>query len=381
MKINKREFLKYTGIIGTGLITGKSMTSCTEGSGKKKITGNKKPGLILRFKPYTLQLKHSFNLAISSRTTTPAILTEIEWDGITGYGEASMPPYLGESIESVSKFLSSLDLQQFKNPLLIEDILDYVEHSAPGNSAAKASVDIALHDLAGKILDEPIYTLLGLNPEKAPDTSFTIGIDTPEIVKQKVLEAEPYKILKVKLGGGNDREMIDTVREMTGKPLCVDINQGWKDRNYALEMAHWLNEKGVVFLEQPMPKEMVDDIAWLKEKSPIPVIGDEAIQNLSDLLKYKDVYSGVNVKLMKCGGIRAAYIMLKTARTLGLKTMIGCMTETSCAVTAAAHLCPLTYWCDLDGNLLISNDPFEGIKIVEGKVTLPNGAGIGIRKI
>jgi len=146
-------------------------------------------------------------------------------------------------------------------------------------------------------------------------------------------------------------------------------------------MAQWLKEQGVAFLEQPMPKEMVDDIAWLNERSPLPVIGDEAIQNLGDLLKYKDVYSGVNVKLMKCGGIRAAYVMLKSARTLGLKTMIGCMTETSCAVTAASHLSPLAEWCDLDGNLLISNDPFEGIKIVNGKVIIPDRPGIGIVKI
>jgi len=380
MKINKREFLKYTGVLGAGIITVNSMTACTAKSVKKKRAGSRKE-LNLHFKPYTLQLKHSFNLAVSSRTTTPAILTEIEWDGITGYGEASMPPYLGESVESVSKFLSSLNLQQFNNPLLLEDILDYVENVAPGNSAAKASVDIALHDLAGKVLGEPLYRLLGLNPEKAPDTSFTIGIDTPDVVRQKVKEAEPYKILKVKLGGGNDREMIETVKEMTNKPLCVDVNQGWKDRSYALEMAQWLKEQGVAFLEQPMPKEMVDDIAWLNERSPIPVIGDEAIQNLGDLMKYKDVYSGVNVKLMKCGGIRAAYVMLKSARTLGLKTMIGCMTETSCAVTAASHLSPLAEWCDLDGNLLISNDPFEGIKIVNGKVIIPDRPGIGIVKI
>lgn len=379
--MKKREFLKLTGIMGAGYMAGTAVTSCNSAGGKKKGSRGSKPGLKLSFKPFTLHLKHSFNLAVSSRTTTPAILTKIEWNGITGYGEASMPPYLGESEESVSKFLVSLDLGQFRDPLLIEDILGYVEHSAPGNPAAKASVDIALHDLAGKVLGEPLYRLLGLNPGKTPDTSFTIGIDTPEVVKQKVTEAEPYKILKVKLGGSNDREMIETVRSMTDKPLCADPNQGWKDKVYALEMTHWLKEKGVVFIEQPMPKEMDEDIAWLNERSPIPVMGDEAVQNLGDLLRYKDVYSGVNVKLMKCGGIRAAYVMLKTARAMGLRTMIGCMTETSCAVTAAAHLSPLADWCDLDGNLLISNDPFDGIKIINGKVTLPELPGTGVLKL
>jgi L-alanine-DL-glutamate epimerase-like enolase superfamily enzyme len=309
------------------------------------------------------------------------MITEIEYEGITGYGEASMPPYLGESHDTASKFLSALDLSQFSDPFLIEDILDYTEKTAPGNYAAKASVDIALHDLCGKLAGEPWYRLLGLNPSKTPLTSFTIGLDTEEVVRQKVLEAEPYKVLKVKLGRDTDRKMVEVIKSCTDKPLCVDVNQGWKERDHALEMAHWLKEKGVIFLEQPMPKEQVDDLAWLTERSPLPVIGDEAIQNLGDLIRYKGVYSGINVKLMKCGGIRAAFTMLSTARTLGMKAMIGCMTETSCAVTAAAHLSPLTDWCDLDGNLLISNDPFEGLKITDGKVTLPAGPGIGIRKI
>jgi L-alanine-DL-glutamate epimerase-like enolase superfamily enzyme len=291
-----------------------------------------------------------------------------------------MPPYLGESHESVSKFLSLLNLSQFDDPFLLIDILEYTDGIMPGNYAAKASVDIALHDLIGKLVGEPFYRLFGLNPSRAPLTSFTIGLDAPEIIRQKVAEAGPYKILKVKLGRENDREMVEVIRSLTDKPLCVDVNQGWKDRNYALEMAGWLKEKGVIFLEQPMPKEMKDDIAWLTQRSPLPVIGDEAIQNISDLLNNKDIYSGINIKLMKCGGLNAAMKMINVARAFGMKVMIGCMTETSCAVSAAAQLSPLADWCDLDGNLLISNDPFEGLKIVEGKVMLPEVPGIGITK-
>jgi len=308
------------------------------------------------------------------------MLTEIEYDGVTGYGEASMPPYLGESQESVAKFLSLLNLSQFTDPFLLIDILQYVDGVMPGNYAAKASVDIALHDLIGKMVGEPFYRLFGLNPSKAPLTSFTIGLDTPEIIKQKVLEAEPYKILKVKLGRDNDREMVEVIRSLTDKPLCVDVNQGWKDRDHALEMAAWLKEKGVIFLEQPLPKEMKDDIAWLTQRSPLPVIGDEAIQNISDLLNNRDVYSGINIKLMKCGGLNAAMKMINLARAFNMKVMIGCMTETSCAVTAAAQLSPLVDWCDLDGNLLISNDPFDGLKIEDGKVTLPERPGTGVIK-
>jgi L-alanine-DL-glutamate epimerase-like enolase superfamily enzyme len=379
--MNKREFIR----IGSMMVGGTFMVPLIPFSAQTVI-GEKRgksgaDSLKLSFKPYTLQLKHAFTLASNSRTTTPVILTEIEYQGTKGYGEGSMPPYLGESHETATKFLSKLDLNQFNDPFLIEDILGYVDGIMPGNFAAKASVDIALHDLMGKLVGKPLYRLFGLNPQKTPLTSFTIGLDTPEIVKQKVAEAAVYRILKVKLGRDNDKEMIEVIRALTDKPLCVDANQGWKDKKYALEMAHWLREKGVIFLEQPMPKEQVDDTAWLTQNSPLPVVGDEAIQNLNDLLKYKGVYSGVNIKLMKCGGIRSALTMIHAAKALGMKVMIGCMTETSCAVTAAAQLSPLVDWCDLDGNLLISNDPFDGLKIVDGKVTIPDRPGIGVKRI
>lgn len=378
--MNKREFIRYSSyLIGStfvGATAAGNIPSFTE-KNKKRYSGK---GLILRFTPYTLQLKHAFTLATSSRTTTPVMLTEIEYDGMTGYGEASMPPYLGESQESVAAFLSLLDLSQFTDPFLLIDILDYVDKVKPGNYAAKASVDIALHDLIGKLVGGPFYRLFGLNPAKTPLTSFTIGLDTPEIIRQKVAEAQEYRILKVKLGRDNDREMIEVIRSVTDKPLCVDVNQGWKDRKMALDMAVWLSEKGVIFLEQPMPKEMKKDIAWLTERSPLPIIGDEAIQNVDDLIENKDVYSGINIKLMKCGGLNQAMKMINVARAIGLKVMVGCMTETSCAVSAAAQLSPLADWCDLDGNLLISNDPFEGLWITNGKITLPERPGIGAAK-
>jgi L-alanine-DL-glutamate epimerase-like enolase superfamily enzyme len=335
----------------------------------------------MRFRPYELHLKHVFTIAANSRSTTPVMLTEISFDGITGYGEASMPPYLGESHATVQAFLSKVDLSRFSSPFLMEDILRYVDQLAPANYAAKASLDIALHDLVGKLLGQPWYRIWGLDPLKTPHTSFTIGIDKPDIVKEKTREAAPYRILKVKLGQGNDKEMIESVRAVTDKPLCVDVNQGWTNREEALEMVNWLKDKGVIFVEQPMSKTAVADIAWLTRQSPLPIIADEALQTLADLEKVNGVYNGINVKLMKCGGLRNAYTMITMARALGMKVMIGCMTETSCAVTAAAQLSPLTDWADLDGNLLIDNDIFEGIKIREGKVILPEDPGIGIRKI
>jgi L-alanine-DL-glutamate epimerase-like enolase superfamily enzyme len=378
--VTRRKFLTDCTVIAGGAGFSYSASGFTDLIKKSKSTGINSV-MTLRFRPYELQLKHVFTLATGSRTTTPVMLTEIEFDGIVGYGEASMPPYLGESHETAASFLKLADLTQFASPFLMEDILTYIDNLVPGNYAAKASIDIALHDLVGKIMKLPWYRIWGLNPEHTPNTSFTIGIDKPEVVKEKVKEASPYKILKVKLGQGNDREMIESVRSVTDTLICVDVNQGWTDRQMALEMIHWLKDQGVVFIEQPMVKTSVDDIAWLTRNSPLPIIADEAIQTIGDFKKIQGVYSGINIKLMKCGGLRAAYKMISMARALDMKVMIGCMTETSCAVTAAAQLSPLVDWADLDGNLLISNDVFEGITIKDGKIMLPDRPGIGIRKL
>lgn len=335
-------------------------------------------GIRLSFRPYELKLRHSFNLASMSRTVTPDVLVEVSFDGLTGYGEASMPPYLRESVESVTTFLSKVDLEQFSDPFRLEEILEYVDSVAPGNNAAKASVDIALHDLVGKMAGRPWHALWGLSPEKIPCTSFTIGIDTADVVRRKVEEAEPYRILKVKMGLQNDCETVEVIRSMTDRPICVDVNQGWTDREHALEMCHWLAERGCLFVEQPMPKERVDDMAWLRERSPLPLVADEAVKRLSDVQACAGVYDGINIKLMKSCGMREAHAMALHARALGLKVMLGCMTETSCAVSAAAQLAPLASWVDLDGNLLITNDCFAGTRIVDGRPVAGPLPGIGV---
>jgi L-alanine-DL-glutamate epimerase-like enolase superfamily enzyme len=290
-----------------------------------------------------------------------------------------MPPYLGESVESVTSFLSKLDLAQFTDPFRIEEIHDYMDSVAPDNRAAKASVDIALHDLVGKIMNQPWYKIWGLNPDKCPNTSFTIGIDKPDVVREKVKEASPYRVLKVKMGLDNDQELVEIIRSMTDVPICVDANQGWNDKEKALEMCHWLAERNCLFVEQPMDKKAIDDTAWLRERSPLPIIADEFMQRLPDVKRAAQAYDGINIKLMKSTGMHEAYQMAVLARSLGMKIMLGCMTETSCAVTAAAQLAPLVDWADLDGNLLIANDRFDGIKIVDGKVTIPDRPGIGVK--
>jgi len=337
--------------------------------------------LTLSYEPYFLQLNHVFTVASGSRSTTPVVLTSLSYEGVTGYGEASMPFYLGESHESVIAFLNKVDLSAFEDPFQIENILTYIDSVDQANTAAKASLDIALHDLLGKLMGQPWFKIWGYDRANTPNTSFTIGIDTAEVIRRKVVEAQPYKLIKVKLGLDNDQEIINTIREVTNTPICVDINQGWKDREHALEMAHWLAEKGVVFLEQPMPKESIDDNAWLTERSPIPTIADEAVQRLADVEKARGVYSGINIKLMKCTGLREAHRMMELARAFKLKVMLGCMTETSCAVSAAAQLAPAVDWADLDGALLIGNDRFRGMWIEDGKIMLPSDPGIGVRPI
>jgi len=374
VKTGRRTFIKSVGaasIVATVPAVACNSAPPVIGSGKMKLS----------YRTYDLQLRHTFTVSGFSRNTTPVVLTEIEYEGFTGFGEASMPPYLGESQESVISFLKKVDIGQFKDPFLMDDILEYVDSVDEGNRAAKACIDIALHDLMGKMVDQPLYKLWGFNPQDTPLTSFTIGIDTPEVVKLKTEEAARFKVLKVKLGGGNDREMIETVRSVTDVPIYVDVNQGWKDKQKALDMVHWLKEQGIEFVEQPLPKTQVDDMAWLTERSPLPIIADEAFQRLADVAAFKGIYSGINIKLMKSTGLREAHKMITVARALDMRVMIGCMTETSCAVSAAAQLSPLVDWADLDGNLLISNDIYEGVKVIDGKVTLNELPGIGIKKI
>lgn len=334
----------------------------------------------LKYYPYELQLRHAFNLASMSRTVTPGVQVEITLDSVTGYGEASMPPYLGESVESVTGFLSKIDPERLADPFAFEEIQAYMDSIAPGNRAAKAAVDIALHDLTGKLMQRPWYQIYGLDPRLAPCTSFTISNDTPEELAKKIEESAPYSIIKVKMGVPGDRELIETIRRHTDKPICVDVNQGWKTPQEALENILWLADRNVVFVEQPMDKRDMEGHAWLKERSPLPIIADEAVQTSADIPQLAAAYDGINIKLMKSGGLHEAYKMAVLAKALGMKVMIGCMTETSCAVSAAAQLAPLAEWVDLDGNLLISNDLFDGMKIVDGRVTLTPLPGIGITK-
>ena len=383
--MKRRDFIK-TGVTAGALLSVAGLSGCKAETSRTPRpyllkSGSLSPRMKLSWEPYELELRHTFTVASYSRKTTPGVQVRIEYDGFTGHGEASMPPYLGHTVESVCTFLQKVDLGQFADPFQLEEIMAYVDSLSEGDAPAKAAVDIALHDLFGQLLGQPLFRIWGLDAAKAPSTTFTIGIDTPEVVREKTLEcAGKFNILKVKVGLDNDEEMIKTIRSVTDLPLAVDANQGWKDRQKALDEIFWLAEQGVVMVEQPMPKERLDDIAWITEHSPVPIFADESIQRLRDIPAIKGAFSGVNIKLMKCTGLLEARKMLTYARAEGMKVMLGCMTETSCACTAAAHLSPGVDFADLDGNLLISNDLFEGMTVRDGRMILPDRPGLGLKK-
>ena len=337
----------------------------------------------ISYKEFNLELKYPFTIAKFSRTSTPVVLLQIYYQGFTGFGEASMVPYVGESFSSAKAFLKKVDLSSIHYPFKMDEIIAYLDDLEVGQPAIKAAIDIALHDLSGKIAQKPCYELFGSSPDKMPLTTFTIGIDKPEIIIKKVNDAlaDDFKLLKIKLGRETDKLLIETIRSVTDLPLYVDANQGWTDKHQGLEMAYWLAGQGVLLIEQPMPKDDIDGNAWLTERSPIPTVGDEAVQRFGDVAKAKGVYHGINIKLMKSGGMHEASKMIEEARKQQLKILIGCMSETSIATLAGAALAPLCDWADLDGPFLTSNNPYQTPRFRDGKYQLENISGLGIRPL
>jgi len=389
MDCSRRNFLKTSAVLAaTAAVTSPAQLFAKGMQGQQKKPASGK--MDLTFEPFEAKMKHVFTIANFSRSTTPIVLTRITWNGYTGYGEASMPPYLGETTASVIEFLKKVDLGRFSSPFQMEEILTYVDSICTNNTAAKCAVDIALHDLCGRILGQPWWKIWGWSNQNLPSTSVTVGlayapdgsIDKEE-VRKKTRECLEYNLIKVKLGNSeeNDKTMINTIREITDLPIVIDANQGWKDKSHALKMIEWLAGKGIEMIEQPMPKLLLDDQAWLHDRSPLPVIADEACQRLSDIMKLKGAYDGINIKLMKCTGMREAREMVSLARALNMKIMMGCMTETSVAISAAAQFASQLHWADLDGNWLIANDCFTGMKVVEGRITLEDKPGIGVEPL
>ncbi len=340
------------------------------------------------FSRYSLAFRHPFQLSTGTRTGTPSVFVKLSHNGIDGFGEATLPPYLPETQESVTSFIES-----FRNKFLfdensIEKNLIQLHSHQQENYFAKAAVDIALHDWHSKSQNISVHSFLNIPNTplslrrgaggEVPFCTFTIGLDTEQVIQQKLKEASDFKILKIKLGTDNDKKFIETIRTFTSKPICVDVNQGWRNADEALEMIYFLKENNCLFVEQPLPKNLFEEQKKLFAKTPLPIIADEAIQTIADLDAIKEIYHGINVKLMKCGGISKAKELIEVASRNNLKILIGCMSESSCGVSAAAQLSTLANWVDLDGPLLVSNDPFTGVIYDDGKILLSDKAGLGV---
>ncbi len=339
--------------------------------------------MTLTYHPILHALKHPFRLATGVRTHTNAVFTEISWDGLVGYGEAAMPPYYGENHDTATRFLAlAADaLNQFRPPFVMDEIMAVIDALAPGNHAAKAAVDIAVHDLMGKMNQTPLWKTFGAVPAQMPATTFTLGIDTPEVLREKMEDATDFQIIKVKLGTDHDRDIICALREITDKPIFADANQGWQDRDAALDLIFWLQDHGVQLIEQPTPKDDLDAAEWLTARSPLPVIADESFQRLADLDRVANCFHGVNLKLMKCTGLHEGRQIVESVRRRGLQLMIGCMTESPCGIMAAAQLAPLCDFADLDGCWLIKESPFETPLLENGRICLKNEPGLGLKSI
>ncbi len=327
---------------------------------------------------FFIEFHAPFTIASGTRTGTHAVYARVSLDGITGYGEASMPPYVTETQETVTEFLQSIKLEKIKHTDDVLLLLAELHNDDSENQTAKACLDIALHDWLGKAARKPLHCMWELDATQCPANTYTIGISSAADLPRKVQQCVDFDLIKVKLGGTHDKETITALRALTDKAICVDANQGWHNKEEAIAMIDWLSDKHITFIEQPLPKEHIDDMAWVHTRSSIPVIADESFQTAKDLEQLAGACAGINIKLMKCGGLHTARAIATQAKALDMKILLGCMSESSCGVSAAAQLAPLATWTDLDGPLLIKNDPFTGITYKHGKIVLSEIAGCGV---
>lgn len=327
-----------------------------------------------------LRLRHTWTVATSSSDYRDNLYLRFTAQGVTGIGEGAPLARYRENAQEGQRALESLrQLIEQADPWRFARLIEEVFRRLPGHYHAKCALDLALMDWVGKKLGVPLYRYFGLDPLEAPVTAFSIGIDTPELTRQKVREAEEFPVLKIKVGLASDEATLEAVRSVTRKPLRVDANEGWKSKEEAVRKINWLEKQGVELVEQPLPASMIDEMRWVRARVHIPVIADEACRHAADIPKLVGAFDGVNIKLAKCGGLLEAYRMIQLARALGMKVMLGCMIESSVGVTAAAHLSPLADYADLDGNLLITNDPWRGVRVERGRLILPEGPGLGLR--
>lgn len=363
--MNRRDWLKAAGAAAVSPVAGR--------------TGTMESNAVLESRIVRLRLRHTWTTTMSSSEYRDNLHVRFARDGISGRGEAAPIVRYNENAESARRAVDAVrDYLLSAEPWQFDKTIREIFRRIDGEYAAKAALDIALMDWVGQKLGVPLYRHFGLDPKDTPVTTMSIGIDTPEMTRQKVREAADFPVLKIKVGLKTDEETLAAVRSVTSKPLRVDANEGWTDKEEAVRKINWLESQGVEFVEQPMPAAMSEDIRWVRGKVHIPIIADEACLHPSDIPKLQAAYDGVNIKLMKAGGMLEAFRMIQIARSLGMKTMLGCMIESSIGVTAAAHLSPLVDYADLDGNLLIANDPYAGVRVEKGRLVLPDRPGLGL---
>jgi L-alanine-DL-glutamate epimerase-like enolase superfamily enzyme len=337
----------------------------------------------LYYKPYLLEFKHPFGVSSNTRKETPVVFIRLKHEGLSGYGESCLPEYLGENTEQTISFFEKAKplLKKTGSTFSLNELLEEIDTLSEVHNAAKAALDIALHDIAAKTQGKSFAAMMGYKKSVPKATSFTIGIDSEEVIIQKIKEAKEFEILKIKAGGPDDKALIELIRKHTNKPLYVDVNQGWNDKFFVLEMIHWMKEKGVVLVEQPMPVNMMEEMAWITQQSVLPIIADESVKRLKDLENLNGSFSGINIKLMKCTGLYEALGMIDYCRNNKLRILLGCMAESSCATSAMAQLMQFADYIDLDAPNLYKNDPFRGITYESGKVHLNDKVGIGVEPI
>ncbi|GAC1653914.1 MAG: dipeptide epimerase [Ktedonobacteraceae bacterium] len=325
-----------------------------------------------------LKLTTPFRISRGVQETSPNVIVEIIHNDVKGYGEASPAEYYGESPASVLACIELFKGELGDDPFALEDILQRLDHTIGLNPSAKAAVDMALYDLIGKILGVPLYKLLGLNAAKTPYTSFTIGLDSPAQMAKKVLLAKDYPILKVKLGTKNDLDIIKAIREVSSATIRVDANAAWTPKE-AIRTINALEPYNIEFIEQPVSAHDLKGLKLIRDNVSLPILADESCVTVEDIPMLSECVDGVNLKLMKSNGITTIVKMIHVARAHNLRIMLGCMIESSLAITAAAHLTPLVDYADLDGHLLIENDPYLGVKVEHGKLLLPDEPGLGVK--
>lgn len=331
----------------------------------------------LETQAFDLKLTTPFRISRHVQLTAKNVLARITHEGITGLGEAAPSEHYGENRGTVLAALALLADELGDDPFAIEETLAHVNHVIGLNPSAKAAIDMALYDLIGKRLNVPVYRLLGLSAARTPLTSYTIGIDTPEVMAQKALAARAYPILKIKVGTPHDVANLKAIREVSQAVIRVDANTAWTPKE-AIRAINELAEFHIEFVEQPVNPRDLAGLKYVREHTPLPIITDESSITVEDIPRVAECTDGINIKLMKCGGLSHALKMIHVARAHHLKVMIGCMIESSLAITAAAHLTPLVDYADLDGHLLVDDDPYMGVKVEQGRLILPDGPGLGV---